>query len=307
MHFDLPDLRLFIHVAEASSLTGGAQRAHLSTAAASTRMKALEGQLGSRLFYRSSHGIDLTPAGEKLLRHARTILRQVEFVKSDFSDYVGGASGHIRIFANTTAVTEFMPEVLAGFLAERPGVTVDLQERLTRDIIRGVLDSAADLGVVAGPVQAKNIEVLPFSIDRLVLATPQHHPLAQRECVSLRECLEYPHISLHDGSTLLQFLQNHVKELGQILPLRIQVFGFEPVCRMIEAGVGVGILPESSALRYQSIMNIRLVELNEPWAQRERSVVVRDLEALPTCGRELAEAIHQHVLATSPLAIATKG
>ena len=294
MHFDLPDLRLFIHVAEARSLTGGAQRAHLSTAAASTRMKALEGQLGSRLFYRSSQGVELTPAGERLLRHARAILRQVEHVKSDFSGYADGDAGHIRIFANTTAVTEFMPEVLARFLAARPGITVDLQERLTRDIVRGVLDGTADLGIVAGVIEAQGLQLLPFSLDRLVLVVPQEHELAAKHQVSFHETLDYPHIGLHDGSTLLQFLQDQVKDLGRDLPLRIQVLGFEPACRMIEAGVGIGILPESCALRYQRTMEIQLIDLSDSWAQRERSVVVRELEALPSCAQELIKAISNH-------------
>ncbi|MDW5375988.1 LysR substrate-binding domain-containing protein [Halomonas sp. HP20-15] len=294
MHFDLPDLRLFIHVAEACSMTGGAQRAHLSTAAASTRMKALEGQLGSRLFYRSSQGVELTPAGERLLRHARTILRQVEHVKSDFSEYADGAAGHLRIFANTTAVTEFMPEVLARFLATRPGITVDLQERLTRDIVRGVLDGTADLGIVAGVVEAQGLQLLPFSLDRLVLAVPRGHALADRPRVSFHETLDYPHVGLHDGSTLLQFLQDQVKDMGRSLPLRIQVLGFEPACRMIEAGVGIGILPESCALRYQRTLAIQLIELEDAWAQRERSIVVRELEALPSCGQELLQAIFSY-------------
>ncbi|OLO12071.1 LysR family transcriptional regulator [Chromohalobacter japonicus] len=294
MHFDLQDLRLFTHVAEARSLTGGAQRAHISTAAASTRMKALEGQLDSRLFYRSSQGVEPTPAGDRLLRHARAILRQVEHVKSDFSGYADGEAGHLRIFANTTAVTEFMPEVLARFLATRPGITVDLQERLTKDIVRGVLDGTADLGIGAGVVEAQGLQLLPFSWDRLVLVVPQGHTLSNRPRVSFHETLTHPHVGLHDGSTLLQFLQDQVKDLGKSLPLRIQVLGFEPACRMIEAGVGIGILPESCALRYQHTLSIQLIELEDAWAQRERSIVVRELEALPSCGRSLIEAIYSH-------------
>ena len=145
MHFDIPDLRLFIHVAEANSLTGGARRASLSTAAASMRIKSLEGQLGSRLFYRDSQGVELTPAGHDLLVHARAIMRQVDYIKDEFSQYAEGESGHLRIFANTTAVSDFMPDVLARFLATRPGVTVDLQERLTHDIVRGVIDGSSRL------------------------------------------------------------------------------------------------------------------------------------------------------------------
>ena len=147
MHFDLADLRLFIHIAESPSLTQAAKRAHLSLAAVSVRIKALENQLNTRLLYRDSRGVEITPAGQRLLQHARVIMRQVDHLKHDFQEQADGDAGHIRIFANTTAVTEFMPDILAHFLSGHPGVTVDLQERLTRDIVRGVLDGTTDLGI----------------------------------------------------------------------------------------------------------------------------------------------------------------
>lgn len=287
MHFDLPDLRLFIHIAESPSLTQGARRASLSPAAASARIKALEGQLGSRLLYRDSRGVELTPAGERLLHHARLIMRQVDYLKSEFTEYGSGASGHIRIFANTTGVTEFLPEVLAGFLAARPGVTIDLQERLSRDIVRGVLDGAADLGIIAGPVEVSTLQALHFSTDRLLLAVPQGHPLATCRTVTLRDTLKYQHIGLHEGSTLLSFLRERVDQLGESLLLRIQVSSFEAVCRMIEAGVGIGIIPESAASRHSRTMGLATVQLDEAWALRERSILVRDLEALPSSVRAL--------------------
>ncbi|MBD1598257.1 LysR family transcriptional regulator [Pseudomonas typographi] len=287
MHFDLPDLRLFVHIGEAPSLTQGARRACLSPAAASARIKALEGQLGTRLLYRDSRGVELTPAGHKLLRHARLILRQAEYLKSEFVHYGTDSAGHIRIFANTTAVTEFLPEVLAGFLAKRPGVTIDLQERLSRDIVRGVLDSAADMGVIAGPVAAPGLQVIHFSTDRLVLAVPVGHELAGQKSLTLKQTLAFQHIGLHEGSTLLSFLRDQVERLGQSLSLRIQMASFEAVCRMVEAGVGIGIIPESAALRHSRTMELVTLELDEPWAVRERSILVRELEALPGAVRAL--------------------
>jgi len=294
MHFDLTDLRLFIHIAESPSLTQGARRAHLSPAAASARIKALEAQLATRLLYRDSRGVELTPAGSRLLHHARLIMRQVDYLKSEFTEYGADNAGHIRIFANTTAVTEFLPEVLAGFLAQRPGVSVDLQEHLSRDIVRGVLDGSTDMGIIAGPVRAQGLQVLHFSTDRLLLALPLGHPLASEQRVSLRQTLAYQHIGLHEGSTLLTFLRNQVEKLGGSLSLRIQVSSFEAVCRMIEAGVGIGIIPESAAVRHSRTMQLATVELDEPWAVRERSILVRDLEALPGSVRTLIEALSPH-------------
>ncbi|WP_420224693.1 LysR substrate-binding domain-containing protein [Pigmentiphaga litoralis] len=294
MHFDLADLRLFIQVAQGPSLTQGARRASLSLAAASARIKALEGQLNTRLLYRDSRGVELTPAGQRLLQHARLVMRQVDYLKNEFTDYGGDGAGHIRIFANTTATTEFLPEILARFLSTRPGVTIDLQERLTRDIVRGVVDGSTDLGITAGPIVAPELQMIHFSTDRLVLVVASDHALAARDSIRLEEILEYQHIALHEGSTMLAFLREQVEQHGVSLLLRIQVSSFEAVCRMVEADVGIGVIPESSALRHRQTMGIKIIALDEPWAVRERSILIRDLEGLPGCVHALVAAIKAH-------------
>jgi len=289
--FDLTDLRLFIHVAEFKSLTRAAERMHMSLAAASSRAKELEARFGVRLLYRENKGVRLSPAGETLLAHAQQFMQQVERLKSDMQEYNNGIKGHIRIFANTTAVTEFMPEVLSAFLATHPQVNVALEERLNHDIVRGVQDGTADIGIVAGPVPAQGLEVLNFSTDRLLLATAPEHPLARSGRIPFADTLDHEHIGLHEGSTLQHFLDRIVAENGRQLTLRIQVRSFEAMCRMIETGVGIGILPQSAALRHSRSMKLALVELDESWAVRERSLVVRQLESLPQYAQELVDVI----------------
>lgn len=291
MHFDLSDLTVFTHVAESPSLTRGARRAHLSPAAVSARIKALEEQLGTKLFYRDSRGVMLTPSGIKLLAHARKILRQVACVKSEFSEYQDKLVGHIRIFANTTAVAEFLPELLADLLSEYPDITVDLQERLSRDIIRGILDGSADLGLIAGPVKRRDLDVIPYTLDSLVLAVPPGHPLASRSTVSLAETLEFPHISLHEGSTLFDLVTAQTEDAGKKLPTRIQVSSYDAICRMIEAGVGIGILPGSVTAQPRFVKKLRTVELDEPWAVRERSILVKEADSIPRFMQVLVDKI----------------
>lgn len=244
-----------------------------------------------RLLYRESKGVRLSPAGETLLAHAQQFMQQVERLKSDMQQYNQGIRGHIRIFANTTAVTEFMPEVLSSFLAGHPHVNIELEERLNHDIVRGVQDGTADIGIVAGAIQGQGLEIISFSTDRLVLVAAPDHPLAGARSVGFFDTLEYDHIGLHEGSTLQHFLSRIIAENGRQLDLRIQVRSFEAMCRMIEAGVGIGILPQSAALRLSRTMTLTLVELAEPWAVRERSVVVQRLATLPQYARELVDAI----------------
>ncbi|AKV08910.1 MULTISPECIES: LysR family transcriptional regulator [Pseudomonas] len=293
MHFDLTDLRLFIHIAEAASLSQGARRAFMSPAAASVRIKALEAQLNNHLLYRDSKGVELTDAGSKLLQHARLIMRQVGYLKTEFTEFGADSSGHIRIFANTTAVTEFLPELLSGFLAQRPGVTVDLRERLSRDIIRGVLDGSTDIGIIAGPVTAKNLQVLQFSTDRLVLIVPEGHELTRRKHIRLRDTVAFHHVGMQEGSTLQAFVRDKAELMGETLVWRIQLSSFEAVCRMVEAGVGIGVIPESAALRNSKTMKLAILELDEPWVVRDRSILIRDFDALPGCVKALISLLRE--------------
>jgi DNA-binding transcriptional LysR family regulator len=296
MLFDLTDLRLFIFVAELKSLTRAAERMHLSLAAASNRVKELESRFGMRLLYRENKGVLLSPAGETLLGHAQQFMQQLERLKSDMQQYNNGIKGHIRIFANTTAVTEFMPQVLASFLTANPQVNVALEERLNHDIIRGVQEGTADIGVAAGPVQGQGLEIINFATDRLVLATARSHPLAKAGRIGFAQTLEYSHIGLHEGSTLHHFLNRVVADTGEHLNLRIQVRGFDAMCRMVETNVGIGILPQSAGLRHSRSMELALVELTDPWAIRERSVIVQKLERLPNYARELVQLIRSSQL-----------
>ncbi|NMG42513.1 LysR family transcriptional regulator [Aromatoleum toluvorans] len=294
MHFELRDLRLFIHVAESKSLTKGAERSHLSLPAVSARIKDLEAEAGVRLLYRAPRGVALTPAGQSVLQHARVILGQIEHLKSDLQRFGEGVQGSIRVFANTTAVTEFMPEVLATYLASHPQVDVDLQERATSEIIRGVLDGTTDLGITSGPLDVDGLEKHHFSTDRLILVTAPGHPLATAGRVRFADIMEYDYIGLHQSSTLQNFVDQLMQNARRRLHIRVQVSNFESVCRMAEAGVGIGIVPESAALRHRQTMKIVIQPLDEDWAVRERYVLTRRGESLPAYTLALIDTILAH-------------
>ena len=294
MLFDLTDLRLYVATAELGNLTRAAERQHLSLAAASARIKALEVQSGLGLLYREARGVRLTPPGEAFLYHARGVLRQAEQMRTDLQEYGGGLRGHLRVFANTTAVTDFLPEILPGFLTDNPKINIDLQERPNPEIARGVLDGRADIGIVAGKVDTLGLQAIHFSTDRLVLATAKNHRLARRKKIAFAETLDDDQIGMQSGSTLQTFLAQVTDGLGKPLKLRIQLSSFDAMCRMIGAGVGVGIVPESAARRNQAAMGISLIELTDAWSVRERYILVRKREALPRYAESLIETLCAH-------------
>src|ERR671919_1053270 len=180
IRFDLADLSLFRHVVEAGSITHGAERAHLALAAASTRIRNMEEALGAALLTRGRQGVTPTQAGRTLLQHARAILRQAERLREDLGAYAGGLAGQIRVLSNTNALTEFLPEALSSFLSTHPNVSVDLEERLSDEIVGLIAEGVADIGVVAGTVDPGRLETFPYRSDRFVLVVARDHPLARR-------------------------------------------------------------------------------------------------------------------------------
>ena len=295
MRFDLSDLRLFRHVVEAGSITGGADRAHLALAAASTRIRNMEEALGAALLVRGRQGVTPTQAGRTLLQHARLILQQAERLREDLSAYAGGLAGQIRVLSNTNALTEFLPEALSSFLAAHRNVSVDLEERLSDEIVGMVAEGVADLGIVAGTVDVSALETYPFRKDRFVLVVARDHPIAGRSQVAFAEVLDHDFVGLDRASALQRFLAAKAAPSGRPLRLRVQLRSFDAVCRLVECGVGIGIVPETTARRVARTMAISAVELSDAWALRELTICIRSFAELPPYARQLVEHLRAPV------------
>jgi len=289
MRFDLADLSLFRHIVEAGSITHGAERAHLALASASTRIRNMEDALGVALVTRGRAGVTPTQAGRTLLQHARTILRQSERLHEDLAAYGGGLAGQIRVLSNTNALTEFLPEALSSFLAAHLNVSVDLEERLSDEIVGLIAESGADLGIIAGTVDAGTLETYPFRRDRFVLVVARQHPLAKRAKINFEDVLEHDLVGLDRASALQRFLASKAVRIGRPLRLRVQLRSFDAVCRLVECEVGIGIVPETTARRVAKTMAIVIVPLTDFWAVRDLTLCIRNMKELPLYARQLVE------------------
>ncbi|HEY0647602.1 LysR substrate-binding domain-containing protein [Phenylobacterium sp.] len=291
MRFDLTDLRLFCDVVDEGSITAGAEKSALALAAASTRVRNMEATLGAVLLTRSRQGVTPTPAGRMLLKHARGILGQAARMREDLSTFAGGLSGEVRLLANTNAVTEFLPEPLSSFLATHPHVSVDLEERLSDEIVGLIAEGVGDVGIVAGAVDVGALKTYPFRSDRFVVVAAPSHPLARRTRLSFAEVLEYDVVGLERSSSLQRFLVGKAARAGRPLKARVQLRSFDAVCRLVEAGVGVGVVPQTTARRAEKTMSLAIVDLADDWALRELNIVVRADDELRPYARELVESL----------------
>ncbi|MFL6793161.1 MAG: LysR substrate-binding domain-containing protein [Bradyrhizobium sp.] len=289
MRFDLVDLQLFIAVAEARSITNGALRVHLALASASERIKGLESALGVSLLKRGRRGIELTAAGESLLDHARIVIHNVEAMRGDLAEFARGVKATVRLLANTSGLSEYLPKVLAAFLAEHPHISIDVEERESGEIAKAIVTGAADLGLAAEHALPESIERIPFSEDRLVLVTARHDELASRRQVDFREVVEREFVGLITSSALHAHVSGHAARLGARLRFRARLNNFEAIGQMVAAGIGVAVMPEVAAKRCARSMKINVVRIRDSWANRRLAICARSFKSLPRPAKQLAD------------------
>lgn len=162
---------------------------------------------------------------------------------------------------------------------------------------RKVALSTWEAGTRPSPSRTKDIkglQAIHFSTDRLVLVVQEQHRFASLPSISFADTLDENHVGMHATSTLHEFLGQVTEKLGKALKLRIQVSSFDSMCRMIAAGVGVGVVPESAALRCTKDLGVRIVPLTEPWSIRKRHILFRDESRLPNYAHALVRAISEH-------------
>ena len=295
MHFDLIDLRLFLHTVECGNITAGAQRSHLSLPAASARIRAMESSLGIALLERNRRGVQPTPAGQALVNHARQIGQQVERLQFDLAQYASGLQGQVRLLCNTAALTEYLPELLADFLRQRPHIDVDIQELPSLRIVQALGQGIADLGIVSDAVVTADLQTRPFRDDPLVLIMAPDHPLAAVDNLDFARSLEHGYVGLGAASALALHLEEQALHLGRRMQVRVRAEGFDGVIRMVAHGAGLGIVPLAAVQRWQGVLPLRSVALREVWAERRLLLCARDFAALPGQATALLDALAPRV------------
>lgn len=265
---DFVTLQLFCAVARTGSITKGAEACHLALSAASRRLSDFEAATGSRLLERSSQGVALTPAGHVALQHALRLFHGFERFGSELRDYSRGVRGHVRLWSNMSALTEFLPTSLASFLQGHPDIRIEVEEQLSGDIVRALIDGLADLGVFADDTPVFGLEVEPFQTDHLVVVCAASHPLAGYAEIDFETCLAHDFVGLNRGSSLLELTSRAAERAGLPLRLCIQVRSFDAMCKMIAANLGIGVLPLEACQAQIGAMGLTAIHLVDAWARR---------------------------------------
>lgn len=247
MPITLHQMHAFVRVARHGSFTKAAGELHLTQSAASALVKELEAQLGLQLLDRTTRSVVMTSAGGEFRLRAERILGDVANAIADIKDLLDKRRGLVSIAASPLASATFLPGVIAAFLRIHPYVSVQLQDVLTEGIVEQVRNGTAELGIGTFQKSVSEVEVVTLFEDRLGVVMPVTGPLASERRLAWKDIAHLPQISLSQSSAFRPLVDNILASLGVVTRPRFEVGYMGTAVALVEAGLGISILPERAA------------------------------------------------------------
>lgn len=292
-------LRLFVAVCETGNIAGAAEREALVASAVSKRIAAVEAAMGTPLLLRGRRGVTPTPAGLALLRQAREVLEAMARLRAELSEFARGVQGSVRVVAAPSVLAGRLADDLGAFLALHPQLRVQLDERVSPEIVRAVREGRADLGVLWDASDLGDLQALPYRGDHLCVAMRHDHPKARCERLRYADVIDDLRVTVAPGGMTDLMLQREAAVLGRQPVARVQVTGMDVAARIVAAGLGMALLPRESVAGHASAAQLALVPLDEPWADRRFVVCLRGDGSASAAVRALAQHL-QAAAAAAP-------
>lgn len=298
---DFITLLIFNTICEEGSLSKAAEKNMIALSAASKRLTDLEHAIGSKLFIRDSQGMKVTPAGESLLYYSRMIIDSIYKASVELDEYKVGLKGFVRLQSNLAAIIQFLPEELNTFIERNPQIKIELAQHTSVEIIENVNNRTSDLGICAGDFPNHELVYHLYRRDELIIVAQNQAYLDLHKISSLETALEHDLIGLQAHSSINQKLKQKAESLGLILKLRILVASFDALCRMVQSGIGVGIIPKKIYEIIGKPLGLATLPIEEDWAIRNLYLVSKPDELLNpvtlVLKRHLIECSKQAVMA----------
>lgn len=266
---DAYSLRLFVAVAHTGSIARAAEQEHIASSALSRRLADLEHAFGTPLLVRSPRGVALTDAGRIVFERGLQIDNELQGLVREVQMHGDEVRGTVRLYANMSAVVGFLPERLSLFKTRYPHVRIALHEADTQEVLRACLDDRADVGVGVAVTAPSGLDSWYFATDPLYVVIPPGHPLEPAESIDFSQALECPLIGVHQGGSLDRMLHERAEALQMRFSPEVSLSSFDAVCRMVEAGLGIAVIPRSAAAAYAGTARFTLRPLADSWAHRE--------------------------------------
>ena len=243
MNVTLRQLRVFRSVAEGRNFSRAGDQVGLSQPAVSRSILELESQLGLKLLDRTTREVTLTEAGQSLAARLDRVLDELDQTLQDVAGLASARGGKVRVASSPTLSANLMPGCIAACAAQAPGIQFLLLDRIQQDVLDSVRSGEVDFGVVIEPSATDDLHCEPILDDPFVLVTPLSHRFAQKASVRWTALDGQPLVLLDHASGSRRLIDQALERHGARCEVRQQLGHSTTVFRMVEAGIGISVMP----------------------------------------------------------------
>ena len=227
MRHNLITLDLFLCASKHKSLAKAAEERNLVVSAVSKRILDLEKSIGVNLFYRKNSGVELTPAGYEMQKHCEEIFNLIKVMDESIKEHSLESSGTVRVSANSSAITQFLPEDFAAFTKIFPKIKIKLKQKTSKEVILSVKENLSDIGIFSEHVEnTEKLKIIDYKHDTLILVVPEYHPLMSKLTVKIEDFIEFEMVGLEKGSSLQAMIDKQVQEKKLKIKKKVETVSF---------------------------------------------------------------------------------
>jgi DNA-binding transcriptional LysR family regulator len=288
MMYNLLTLELFLCASRHKSLAKAAEEKNLVVSAVSKRILDLEKSIDVNLFYRKNSGVELTPAGIEMQKHCLEIFNSIKVMDESIKEYSKESSGTVRVTANSSSITQFLPEDFATFAKIFPKIKIKLKEKTSKEVILSVKENLSDIGIFSEHVEnTERLKIIDYKHDTLVLVVPEYHPLVSKLTVKIEDFIEHEMVGLEKGSSLQAMIDKQVQKKNLKIKKKVETVSFEGVRGMVEAGLGIAVLPTGAIKPYLKSSKLKIIKIDEKWAKRSIKIAIKNDDCIGKAGASL--------------------
>jgi len=276
---DFDQLNTFLEVARLNSFSKAAETCFRTQPAISSQIRALEEEVGAKLFDRSGGKVSLTAAGKAFQKYAEDSMTQRRTMLASLAEMERVPRGELIVGANEGTCLHILPEVFAEFKKQYPSVAVNIRRSERAKILESIIDNTVDFGVISMPVTDTRLTVVTIHHDELVLIAASDHVLAKAKRATLAEALKYPLLLPKAGRTR-DALEEHFHERSLKPNISMELDSSELLKRFVAAGVGVGFIARFNVMGDVKAGVLSALAISDATIKRDLALVFRKDKAL---------------------------
>ncbi|MEV5035770.1 LysR family transcriptional regulator [Peribacillus frigoritolerans] len=273
-------LKVFVTVIEQKNFSRAGDILNLSQPGVSLHIRNLENELGAKLIYRSPKQVQITEPGKILYRHAKQMLNHYETAKREINEFNNVVSGTMKIGASFTIGEYYLPKVLAEFAAQYPMVDIQIIISNSNDVIQGIRSNKLDIGLIEGETDYKDIDVMPFMNDEMIVVVPPDHPLSQMDLIEGNMLQNQTWVLREQGSGTRTYSDKLLSSLELNIKKTFIFTSIQGVKEVVMAGLGIALLSRLTVQKELKSNELKTFHLkNEPLIRPFSIVKKLDFEA----------------------------